>query len=108
MSAQGRGANRTANDWYPTHPYCVLRLVESWGPLEPETIQRLDFLEPCSGDGAIVDAFRLIYPESSWTEYDIAPQNARIERANYLAPKLRCQLETFRSRILPTTSRTIS
>lgn len=50
MSAAGRGAVRRESDFYPTHAWCVHRM------LEVVELPRGTLLEPCVGDGAILDA----------------------------------------------------
>lgn len=50
MSATNRGAERISNDAYPTPSWCVRRLLEAC-PLQYGV-----WLEPCAGEGAIIDA----------------------------------------------------
>lgn len=50
MSSTKRGAARVANEMYPTPAWCVDRLLEHWRP------QGGVLLEPCVGQGAIVNA----------------------------------------------------
>lgn len=76
MSATNRGAARRPNDWYATPAWCVEALLRVWQPVR----ERCFALEPCAGDGAIVDAVDHYYLSTldphrvSWDAYDIAPQ----------------------------------
>jgi len=72
VSSTGRGTARSPSDFYPTAPWIVHRLLESpaFDPLG------LRWLEPSSGDGAIiraVDAWRKDAgkPSIEWTAVDI-------------------------------------
>lgn len=52
MSATGRGSERIAADNYPTPGWCVRRLLEA------VELPSGYWLEPCAGEGAIVDVLR--------------------------------------------------
>jgi len=61
MSSTGRGERLGgANDFYPTPAWCVQRLLEKWQP-RPGTL-----VEPCVGDGAIVEAVNLHDLAQGW------------------------------------------
>jgi len=72
MSSTGRGAVRQEFDNYPTPAWCVERFLEA------VELPGDCWLEPCAGDGAIVDAVKkyrrentLYAPEILWVAGDI-------------------------------------
>lgn len=74
MSSTGRGKPRRELDFYPTPGWCVRALLKAWQP--PFTG---NWLEPCSGDGAIIKAVTEYYGEGrlpQWTAVDIKPRHA--------------------------------
>lgn len=66
MSSTHRGAKRKERDMYPTPSWCTEMIVEQivWG-VHPF------ILEPCSGDGAIVDVIVEKLPSFEITQLDI-------------------------------------
>jgi hypothetical protein len=58
VSATNRGAERISNDAYPTPSWCVRRLLDAC-PLQYGV-----WLEPCAGDGAIIDAVESVEDEN--------------------------------------------
>lgn len=74
MSATNRGADRAANDYYPTPAWAVHRFLDAV-PLPTG-----HWLEPCVGDGAIVRAVDGWWrsaegdaPPPTWTGIDVRP-----------------------------------
>lgn len=60
MSSTNRGGKRSPADFYPTPPYCVVRLLEALHQYGPPGLNYIlpggTWLEPCAGDGAIIRA----------------------------------------------------
>lgn len=56
MSSTNRGGKRSPADFYPTPPYCVVRLLEAM--TGPDSLPGGKWLEPCAGDGAIIKVIR--------------------------------------------------
>lgn len=65
MSATNRGAERRADDFYPTPAWAVRRLLEAL-PLPAGR-----WLEPCAGDGAIIRAAAGLLDGVSWRAMEI-------------------------------------
>lgn len=57
MSATNRGAERVTHDVYPTPAWCTRRILEALSP-EWDSSPPSSFLEPCAGEGAIVNVLR--------------------------------------------------
>lgn len=68
MSATGRGAARAAYDTYSTPPYCLLRLLEKL-PLPGGK-----WLEPCAGDGRLVEITAQLRSDVEFTVCEIRPE----------------------------------
>jgi hypothetical protein len=63
VSSTKRGRERNRADNYPTPAWCVKRLVEA------VRLPAGDWLEPCAGDGAIIDAINI--PGVKWDALEI-------------------------------------
>jgi len=83
MSATGRGAIRKANDGYATPGWCVDRLLE-----------RVDlpgghWLEPCAGQGNIIEVVNRRRQDVHWSAVEIRPQHeARLARLDLRACRI--------------------
>lgn len=78
MSATNRGAVRRESDYYPTPAWCTRRFFEAIGPFWSSVTH---WVEPCAGDGAIVEASGR--PWGRWTTGDIAPRHESIPQRGY-------------------------
>lgn len=70
MSSTNRGGQRSPADNYPTPAWCVHRLLEGCREFPREG----SWLEPCAGDGAIIQAIQatgLVPPEVAWTAVEL-------------------------------------
>ena len=67
MSSTNRGSTRTSLDFYPTPSWCVHRL------LEEVVLPGGAWLEPCAGNGAIIDAVRAMRSDVEWTAVEVQP-----------------------------------
>jgi hypothetical protein len=56
VSAAGRGAVRAADDFYRTPRWCIDGLLEALAPHEATALASTGVLDPCAGDGAVLDA----------------------------------------------------
>jgi hypothetical protein len=65
MSSTSRGAEREADDNYPTPAWCVDRLLEVWNPGGGR------WLEPAAGDGAIIRAVNARRHDVEWDAVEI-------------------------------------
>jgi hypothetical protein len=80
MSATGRGAQRVANDFYPTPAWALRRLLDTHVFDFPDALG--EWLEPCAGNGALIQAteehFNTVqhtapgYPH--WTANELRPE----------------------------------
>jgi hypothetical protein len=80
MSATGRGGERVGEDFYPTPAWCTRRILLALGT---DYLKRNDpgphqnfldggsFLEPCAGDGAIVNVIREAWPGATVNGGDV-------------------------------------
>jgi hypothetical protein len=77
MSAAGRAADRVQHDSYPTPAWAVHRLLEVC-PLPPGV-----WLEPCAGDGAIIEAV------NTSAHYGVSPLTRDVPCIDWFAHELR-------------------
>lgn len=68
MSATGRGSKRIANDVYCTPDWCVRALMKNL------KLPHGLWLEPCAGDGAIIEAVSVCGVWALWHTFDIRPE----------------------------------
>lgn len=54
---------------------------------EKINISEFSFLEPCAGDGAFLKGLNLVLPKAKVLAYDIAPENEKIKKADFLKIK---------------------
>lgn len=66
MSAKGRGADVVESEFYPTPAWCTRRALEALG-----LDSGLEWLEPCAGDGAIVNIVNEFYCSSDIVAGDV-------------------------------------
>jgi hypothetical protein len=72
MSATGRGAERVEFDFYPTPSWCVKSFLRQRGHLHYLQNPALRWLEPCAGDGAIIQAVNEFYGTPRlWTAVEL-------------------------------------
>lgn len=76
MSATNRGSERQPADSYPTPAWCVRRLLEAVGEDE---LPRGAWLEPCAGEGAIVEVIAERADSISVVEIDPAMRPGLVE-----------------------------
>lgn len=92
MSATNRGGEREPLDYYPTPDYCtesiLLAASRGWGRLG--SIRGSNWLEPSSGDGAIIRAASRIAPHVEWTAVEIDSARADLCRATCAVRVLCC------------------
>lgn len=69
MSATNRGAEKSANDAYYTPPSCTLRFLERY--LLPGGL----WLEPCAGEGAIIQAVNSMRTDVTWVANELDPKD---------------------------------
>lgn len=86
MSSTNRGSRRSPADYYPTPAWCVHRLLEA------VELPGGVWLEPCAGEGAILDAVQSVRQDIDWHTIELRedcrkilhekvgdPNNIRIE-----------------------------
>lgn len=67
MSSTNRGSQRVAADHYPTPSWCVHRLLET------VDLPHGRWLEPCAGNGAIIDACNSMRAGLRWSAMELRP-----------------------------------
>ena len=74
MSSTNRGSRRTPADYYPTPHWCVRRL------LEEVELPGGHWVEPCAGDGDIIQAVQATRQDIAWTANEVREEcQARLE-----------------------------
>ena len=65
MSSTNRGGSRSPADYYPTPHWCVRRL------LEEVALPGGRWVEPCAGDGDIIEAVQRVRPDIQWSANEV-------------------------------------
>lgn len=75
--------DRLARDWYPTKdPAAVAALAPFLWPTRPRPLR---YIEPCAGDGSLIDLLASSGPDVTCVAaYDIEPQRADVVQKNCL------------------------
>lgn len=68
---------RAPRDFYPTPREAVI-------PLLPHLPKSFSFMEPCAGDGALIDHIEALSRGACYSAYDIDPQSEDIQVGNAL------------------------
>lgn len=77
MSATNRGAERVENDNYPTPRWSIRRLLEGLADAGVQ-LPRGEWLEPCAGDGRIVEVVNSVIPVRNWSLVEIRDTAAQL------------------------------
>lgn len=79
MSATRRGRRKSGADNFPTPEWTIERFLEEWDDLHTVGTR---WLEPCAGDGVIIDVVNRVRPGIDWTACDIRDStHGRLTRA---------------------------
>lgn len=94
MSATRRGRRKSGADNYPTPEWTIERFLEEWEDLH---LVGPRWIEPCAGDGVIIDVVNRFRPGIEWTACDIRETTApRLLRATGKPPTIGDFLELFK------------
>lgn len=84
MTATRRGRRSSGADNYPTPEWTIERFMEEWDDLH---LVGNRWLEPCAGDGVIIDVVNRFRPGIDWTAVEIRESTRnRLEKATGKAP----------------------
>lgn len=85
----GNNASKKLDKFYtsPSAVDTVVDFIDSLFERNGYDISGYSFLEPCAGGGAFLDGIERRHPDSKCISFDIAPEDPRIEKADFLSMK---------------------